>query len=476
MLIINRIKVIFLTLIFTVILMVNIIGYTKAAPVSEQPSSLEEITTTSTTEVILTPPEDVNVTILTDEYVMPAAELATTKTNPDIIIIENKYIKMSVLPNRGRLIFDYLFKPTGNNELFSNKRPSPVKIDRDYVVEFGGYYLSIPWNPRARQPYDLEYELIEKGPAIVKVYVWGEDPMNSAFMEAWIIVEQDASLVQIETKISNKSDEDIHIELSDYAVVAPGGGLTDNSHFIIPTSEVIIEQSKDNWMGMTGDIISWPSAWSKWSSFEQFGLFNIKMDKMLEAFVAINNSDAGDTLIKLWEPADFFDGLRVWSWGKNYKDTRGAEPTANFENYTGVISIPAGKSIDFITYFYTLKDMQNVTMANTTFTGRLDVDKQIYKVGEDQSINIQSQIGSSKDYRNINLQVLLTDFDGVVMTQFSKEEVSAISPTKLYNGAWKINLNDKAVESGEYIVKLELLDANNVLIFTIESIPFLITK
>jgi hypothetical protein len=200
------------------------------------------------------------------------------------------------------------------------------------------------------------------------------------------------------------------------------------------------------------------------------------MDKMMEAFVAINNSDTGDTLIKLWEPADFFDGLRIWSWGKNYKDTRGAEPTANFENYTGVVSIPAGKSIDFVTYFYTLKDMQNITMANTTFTGRLDVDKQIYKVGEDQSINIQSQIGSSKDYKNINLKVLLTDFDGVVMTQFSKEEVSAISPTKLYNGAWKINLNDKAVESGEYIVKLELLDANNVLVFTIESIPFLITK
>ncbi|GAG71488.1 unnamed protein product, partial [marine sediment metagenome] len=101
MLIINRIKVIFLTLIFTVILMVNIIVYTEAAPVSEQPFSLEKVNTTSATEVILTPPEDVNVTILTDEYVMPAAELATTKTNPDIIIIENKYIKMSVVPNRG---------------------------------------------------------------------------------------------------------------------------------------------------------------------------------------------------------------------------------------------------------------------------------------------------------------------------------------------------------------------------------------
>jgi len=474
MLIINRIKVIFLTLIFTVILMVNIIGYTKAAPVSEQPFSLEKVNTTSATEVILTPSEDVNVTILTDEYVMPAAELATTKTNPDIIIIENKYIKMSVIPNRGRLIFDYLFKPTDNNELFSDKRPSPVKIDRDYVVEFGGYYFSIPWNPRARQPYDLEYELIEKGPAIVKVYVWGEDPMNLAFMEAWIIVEQDASLVQIETKISNKSDEDIHIELSDYAVVTPGGGLTDNSHFIIPTSEVIIEKSKNDWMGMTGDVISWPSAWSKWFNFEQFGLFNIKMDKMMEAFVAINNSDTGDTLIKLWEPADFFDGLRVWSWGKNYKDTKGAKPTANFENYTGVISIPAGKSIDFATYFYTLKDMQDMIMANPAFAGWLRADKQVYEIDNDNLIEIQLQVGSSKDYENINLRVFLADLDENVLDQVITERVAVVSPAELCNRSWEINLKDTIIEPGEYILKLEILDAHDSLIFTLTSSSVLI--
>jgi len=466
--------VIFLTLIFTVILMVNIIGYTKAAPVSEQPFSLEKVNTTSATEVILTPSEDVNVTILTDEYVMPAAELATTKTNPDIIIIENKYIKMSVIPNRGRLIFDYLFKPTDNNELFSDKRPSPVKIDRDYVVEFGGYYFSIPWNPRARQPYDLEYELIEKGPAIVKVYVWGEDPMNLAFMEAWIIVEQDASLVQIETKISNKSDEDIHIELSDYAVVTPGGGLTDNSHFIIPTSEVIIEKSKNDWMGMTGDVISWPSAWSKWFNFEQFGLFNIKMDKMMEAFVAINNSDTGDTLIKLWEPADFFDGLRVWSWGKNYKDTKGAKPTANFENYTGVISIPAGKSIDFATYFYTLKDMQDMIMANPAFAGWLRADKQVYEIDNDNLIEIQLQVGSSKDYENINLRVFLADLDENVLDQVITERVAVVSPAELCNRSWEINLKDTIIEPGEYILKLEILDAHDSLIFTLTSSSVLI--
>jgi len=42
-------------------------------------------------------------------------------------------------------------------------------------------------------------------------------------------------------------------------------------------------------------------------------------------------------------------------------------PTANFKNYTGSISTPLDKSIDFITYFYALRDMQDMIMANPAF-------------------------------------------------------------------------------------------------------------
>jgi len=89
MLKINRIRIVIMMLIFIVILVLNI-GCVKGLP-PEKPSSPEDVSTTSTEEVSLTPSEDVSATILTDEYIMPAAELETTKTYPDIIMIENKY-------------------------------------------------------------------------------------------------------------------------------------------------------------------------------------------------------------------------------------------------------------------------------------------------------------------------------------------------------------------------------------------------
>jgi hypothetical protein len=92
-------------------------------------------------------------------------------------------------------------------------------------------------------------------------------------------------------------------------------------------------------------------------NFAHFGSFSTEVAKMSAPFVGMINYDTGDALVKLWEPADFFDGLRVWSWGKDYSDVRGEAPTANFENYKKTISLFPGESIDFFTYLYALKDM-----------------------------------------------------------------------------------------------------------------------
>ena len=462
---INTIKVIISVLILMVFIIFNTISCIKeAAP--EQTISPEK--------VILTPSEDVSVTIITDEYVMPVAELKTTKTYPEIIKIENKYIKISIIPSRGRLIFDYLFKPTGSNEFYKNARPIAILKDNDYVVEFGGYYLSVPWNPRDRQPYDLEYKVTKEGPDIAEVYMWGEDPTNQAFVEVWVTVERDSSLVRLKTRIYNRSEKDINTHFNDYTVIAAGEELTDNSSFVIPTSEVTIGQSNNDWMGVEGDNVSWPQIWNKWGNFEHFGSFNVSADNMSGPFAAVINHDTGDTLVKLWEPDDFFDGIYIWSWGKDYADVSGGEPTVNYENYTELISIPSNKSIDFVTYFYTLKNMQDVAMADTVFAGWLKADKQLYEIDSDSTLKIQSQVGSSKDYENINLRVSLIDLDGNVLNDIFTEPITAVSPSEICNRFWEISFNDIKAKPGEYILKLEILDNNDFLLFTTSSLPIFI--
>ena len=421
-------------------------------------------------KVVLSPSEDISVIVRTDEYIMPVAELRTTKTYPEIIEIENKYIKISMVPHRGRILFDYIFKSTGSNEFHRNAKPMPILKDNDYVVEFGGYYLSLPWNPRDRQPYDLEYKLLDEGPDIVEVYMWGEDPDNKAIGEIWVTVERDSSLVQVETKISSRREDVTDIGFNDFTVIAAGGELTDNCSFVIPTSEVTIGQSIDNWMGMEGERVSWPQTWSSWRDFKNFGSFNVLVDNMSGPFSAVINHDTGDTLIKLWEPNDFFNRIHIWSWGKDYKHTIGGEPTVNYENYKDSLSIPSNGSIDYVTYFYVLKDMQDVATADGFFAGWIQTEKQYYEISSNSTLTIQSQLGSSRDYENIDLVVSLTDLEGKILNEIITEPITAVSPSQIWSRSWTINLNGLGIESGRYNFKLDILDSNSSLLFTTSSL------
>jgi len=418
----------------------------------------------------LPPPQGVKVNVLRNMYISPAAELRTTKTYPDVIIIENEYIKVSLVPNRGRLIFDYLFKPTGNAEIYTNTKPSPTKTPAGYVMEFGGYYLSVPWNQRARQPYDLEYKIVEESPDKAKVYLWGEDSITHAFVEIWLTEKQYSSLIEIKIKISNPTKKDISFKFSDFIIINPGGELSENSAFIIPTAEVKVGQNKNNWMGEEGTLKNWPQVWTNWGSFSQFGSFSTEVNEMSAPFWGMINYATGDTFIKIWEPAYFFDVLKIWTWGSGYKNVKRATPTANFENYKENISLPPGSSVSFSTYFYALKDMQNITMANKNFAGWIETDKEIYRIGEDESIKIQSGIGTSGNYKNIKAVVFLTDYNGSVVKQIIGKQINLICPLEPHKISSRMKLEN--IVRGIYILRLKIFDTKGNIIFVGDSLPF----
>jgi len=415
----------------------------------------------------------VKVNILKDVYVLPAAELVATKTYPDIVEMENKYIKVSLLPNRGRLIFDYLFKPTGHTQIYTSTKPSPTMTPAGYIVEFGGYYLSIPWNPRARQPYDLEYKIVEETPQKAKVYIWGKDPLKRLLLESWLSIEADSSLVEVKVKITNKSKRKWKINLSDYLVIAPGGELGGNSFFLLPTSEVVIGKSEKEWMGKEGSTISWPQpSWIKWDKFEKSGSFSIAKDKMQGSFAGISNLDTGDTFLKFWEPADFFDQLKIWSWGKEYEKVKGGTPTVNFENKKEKFVLAPGEEVNFNVYFYALRAIQKLRLANKNFAGWVDTEKRSYSLARDTWITVSSQLGTTREYKDISVVYFLCKKGEEIGKGVWGEDIRIFSPDRLYQTRFGINIG--TLKEGEYILRTRILDSENKVIFQLDSPIFTI--
>jgi len=418
----------------------------------------------------------VKVNILKDVYILPAAELQTTKTYPDVIEITNEYLKFWLVPNRGRLVFDYFFKPTEHAQIYNNTKPSPTMTPAGYIVEFGGYYLSVPWNSRARQPYDLEYKIVDETPAKAEVYLWGKDLLKHILMESWITVRQFSSLIAIKVKLTNRGKRKWNIKFSDYAVIAPGGALAPNSVFVIPTSKVKIGKNENEWMGDEGSVVNWPQNWSNWGKFKQAGSFSTEIDDMSEPFAGMINYDSGDTFIKLWEPAHFFDELEIWSWGVSYEEVKNGTPTANFQTKKRTFSLSPNQSVEFFTYFYALRDMENVTMANKDFAGWISPGKTVYRLDKDRFLNVESQVGTSKNHENVGMVIHLLDQKGEVQKEVHREHIAAISPGGPYSVASRVELGDLPETENEYFIRAELFDAQGSVLFTMKSALFTVKQ
>lgn len=450
-----------------ILLLVLSFGCSKVLKISEKELDYSEDTVSQTIEVII--PKDEVKTSITNEYILPASEFQGTKTEPDIIHLENNYISVSLVPNRGRIIFDYNFKPTGNSEIYSSNSPRPLKVFNDYNLEFGGFYLSCPWNSRDRQPYEMEYEILKEGPETAQVYLWREDPENLLLGEIWVTVNLNSSLVEIKTKLSNKTEKTINFDFNDYIFMTPGGGFSDNSSLLIPAEKIKIEKSKDNWMGEEGSIVAWPQNWLEWSKFEHFGIFSVEKNDLLGNYIASVNKNTGDAFIKTWEPEGLFSSIKIWSFGNDYTETNGAEPTVNFENHAYDLSIKPGEAMEMITYIYAMKGLDNIKNADQYFAGNIIADKDNYIIKTDKFVNIEFQIGSNSVREDLTKKILLKDQKNNQVWELDNEKLSVLTPAIIDKGSLQVDMEKTKIISGEYVIKLELLNDSGDVVFEIES-------
>ena len=92
---------------------------------------------------------EVAIDLIQDQYVLPVAELASTKTNPEIIHMSNGLIAIDIIPNRGRILSS--FKTSTSSQSFFTKIMFLIQcfFQEDYIQWNLGYYLSLPEHLRS---------------------------------------------------------------------------------------------------------------------------------------------------------------------------------------------------------------------------------------------------------------------------------------------------------------------------------------
>lgn len=258
-----------------------------------QPLSAGQTVVSFTTITLPTHPVDQALTyVLNPTYNISYARLDRSRYDSgrlvnrtfNLIILENDYLKLSLMPELGGRIYQAIFKPTGNNMFYQNPvlKPSPWGppemgwwlaaggMEWGLPVEEHGYEWGIPWN----------YQITDL-PDGVMVELWDSTAPDRLRAKVAVTLPDDAAFFQVAPTLENPTATPIDYKFWLNAMLAPGAanGVSPNLRIIMPTNEVTVHSTGDRRLPGPWTAAGWPvhngvdwsrlGNWREWYGFFQ---------------------------------------------------------------------------------------------------------------------------------------------------------------------------------------------------------------
>ncbi len=193
----------------------------------------------------------------------------------ETIMLENDLVKISLFPEYGAKIWDFIYKPICHNFLYHHPRVEPrtpvfgMPVDNwwcggideclptGWACEYKGENLPdlgelwpLPW----------EYEVIKESEDEVEIYLRRATVIFPVLVERWMSLKKGEKSLFMKHKITNLSS----LELEFNWGIHPTFDISPNWEIDIPAEEVIIEHSyPDDWLGKRWEKYKWPYAVDK---------------------------------------------------------------------------------------------------------------------------------------------------------------------------------------------------------------------
>jgi len=356
--------------------------------------------------VVAAYPYDQYVTmVMTPTYTMSyprldwqAYEAASPRPTPrtfSAIIMENEYLRVTVLPDLGGRIYQAIFKPTGHNIFYQNPVLKPTHWGNEtqgwwlaaggmewcLPVDEHGYEWGMPWGYRTAQSSDQ-----------VSVTVW--DTQEGGRIQARVTISLDAgrSYFTVSPRIENAGSQAVRYQFWLNAMLASGGTnhVGEATEFILPTDQVTIHSTGDRSLPQAGQAMSWPryhdrvmSLYGTWRAF--LGVF--ARPRAMAGFMGAYDHAGGEGVLRIFPPdvapgAKLFGakGLDESQWtddGSAYFELHGGV-TPTFWDYT---TLAPGGVITWSERWYPYLAIGPVEAANDQAALSLDAVQGGYRLG-----------------------------------------------------------------------------------------------
>jgi Domain of unknown function (DUF5107) len=272
---------------------------------------------------------------LGDYPVMVLDRTAYDASNPrpapktyELVIVENAYLRLSVLPELGGRIYQMVFKPTGNDELYLNPvikptnwgPPSPPYpaganwwlaaggIEWGFPVEEHGYEWATLWG----------YDHVPTADGGIMLTLFTRDPRRP-YVVVDIILSPDKAYITLRPRITNVWASDFRFQWWANAMLAPGPANKPgpNLHFLFPNNEMTVHSTGDATLPGAGQPLSWPvyggrdlsrlGSWAQWLGFFQ-------RPAATGGFIGVYDPGADEGLVRVY-PSDVARGSKGFAHG-----------------------------------------------------------------------------------------------------------------------------------------------------------------
>ncbi|WP_460053656.1 DUF5107 domain-containing protein [Spirochaeta dissipatitropha] len=256
----------------------------------------------------------------------------------DVIVLENSYTAITLLPEYGGRMLSYYYKPTGTEQLYQNPVGTPFAFGDgtffyDWLKVYGGVFPTFPEAEHGKswiEPW--EYEILQDGTEDAAVRMWFTDdapnpprtPASFTYGTTGMTVvvtyrlRQGSAVAEMEVELINNRDVSIEYEYWTCLTLAPGSEpqntrTTEAAKMIMPLELVEIDYAPRRWMGT--ERIQPFENFSEMTDWRDMGIL-YAYPYMQENWYAVLNRDNNQAIIRIGDNTAT-PGLKFWTWGHN---------------------------------------------------------------------------------------------------------------------------------------------------------------
>jgi len=244
------------------------------------------------------------------------------------IVLENRYLQLTVLPELGGRVYECVFKPTGQNIFYRNQvlKPTPwgpLTREQNWWLAAGGMEWAFPVHEHGYE-WGLPWSYsIKRSTAETTVTLW-DTAEDRPRMSVEVALAPGEAYFAVRPRIENPTSSAITYQYWTNAMLTLGSpSMSPNTEFVYPTQEVTIhsagpdsglpgERASMSWPLYEGLDMAWYHNWVDW-----LGFF---IPQPTEDFVGAYNHDTGLGVARIF-PRQEVPGVKLFAWGQESPHT-----------------------------------------------------------------------------------------------------------------------------------------------------------